>query len=259
MLADSHAHLDDLKYEGIVEEIIDNAKKNEVGLIVNPGCDEPTSLKAIALSQKYDMVYANVGFHPEFSQTYDQTIHEKMIREWTKNKKVVGIGEIGLDYYYEDNPDRAIQKKVFEAQMGLAGELGLPVVIHDREAHQDTLEMIRACMNRETGGSLHCYSGSVEMARQLLDMGLYIGIDGPITFKNARKIPDVVAYVPLDHLLIETDSPYLTPEPFRGKRNEPANVKYVAEKIAEIRGISVEAVQEATWQNCCRFYNITGV
>lgn len=250
MLTDSHAHLDDEQYAGEVDGVIDRARAAGMTFILNPGCDEPTSQRAVALSETYDLVYAAVGFHPSDCAAYDPAIHRPMMKAWCDRPKTLAIGEIGLDYHYDDGAPRDLQKKVFEEQMGLAGEWGLPIIIHDREAHGDTLDMVKACMNRETSGVFHSYSGSVEMAREILNLGMTLSIGGPLTFKNSRKAPDVVAYVPMDRLLIETDSPYLTPVPFRGTRNEPAYTRYVAEKVAEIKGLTVEEVEAATFANC---------
>lgn len=249
MLSDSHAHLDDQRFEGEVDAIINRAKEADIGFILNPGVEEKTSIRAIELSQAYDIVYAGVGFHPSDCTAFDWSIHPKMIKAWCENSKVLAIGEIGLDYYYDDGAPREIQKKVFEEQIGLANELKKPIIVHDRDAHGDCMEIVKSCLDPNVGGVFHSYSGSVEMAKVLLDFGLYLSIGGPLTFKNSRKAPDVVGYMPLDRLLIETDSPYLTPVPFRGKRNEPAYVQHVAQKVAEIKSISVESVVEKTFEN----------
>ena len=250
MLSDSHAHLDDERFKGEVDDIVNNAREAGIGFILNPGCDEETSRNAVKLSQKYPEVYAAVGFHPSDCAHFDLNTHIPMFKEWLGMKKTLAIGEIGLDYHYDDGAPRDLQKKVFEAQIDLANELQVPIIVHDRDAHGDSFAMVKSCLKPETGGVFHSYSGSVEMARDLLDLGLYLSIGGPLTFKNSRKAPDVVAYMPLDRLLIETDSPYMTPVPFRGKRNEPAYVAYVAQKVAEIKGITVEEVAEQTSQNC---------
>lgn len=254
MLSDSHAHLDDARFDGETDQIIENALKEDMGFILNPGCDEASSRRAVALSEQYDIVYAAVGFHPSDCTSFDLNRHEAMLRAWCALPKTLAIGEIGLDYYYDDAAPHAVQKRVFEAQIALANDLNKPIIVHDRDAHGDSLDMVRSCLKPETSGVFHSYSGSVEMARQLLDHNLYIAIGGPLTFKNSRKAPDVVAYVPLDRLLIETDSPYLTPVPFRGKRNEPAYVRYVAEKVAEIKQLPVETVRAAVFDNCRRLF-----
>ena len=256
MLADSHAHLDDERFENEVDTIIENALEAGIGFILNPGTEESTSVRAIELSQTYDIVYAGVGFHPSDCASFDKNKHPKMIRKWCEQDKVLAIGEIGLDYYYDDGAPRGLQKKVFEEQIGLANELKKPIIVHDRDAHGDCLDMVKSCLDPNVGGVFHSYSGSVEMAKILLDFGLYLSIGGPLTFKNSRKAPDVVKYMPLDRLLIETDSPYLTPVPYRGKRNEPAYVRFVAEKVAEIKEIPVEEVQETTFENCRRLFGV---
>lgn len=253
-LTDTHCHLDDDHYREDLEAVIHRAQAAGIAFMLNPGCDEKSSQRAVDLSECFEPVYAAVGFHPSDCGSYDPMIHEKTIRGWAQKKKVLAIGEIGLDYYYDDGAPRALQKKVFESQIRLAGELKLPIIVHDRDAHGDCLDMVRACMNRESGGVFHSFSGSVEMARDLLDLGMYIALGGPLTFKNARKAPDVAAYVPADRLLIETDSPYLTPVPHRGKRNEPAYVAYVAAKMAEIRGVEEAVLRKQTYDNARRLF-----
>ena len=253
-LTDTHAHLDDERFAEDLDDVILRAKAAGMGFILNPGCEDRSSAKAIELSERYDLVYAAVGFHPSDCLRYDPAIHEPMIRKWCAREKVLAIGEIGLDYYYDDGAPREIQKKVFEDQIGLAGELNLPIIIHDRDAHGNSLEMVRSNLNREASGVFHSYSGSVEMAREILDLGMYISIGGPLTFKNARKTPEVVAYVPADRLLIETDSPYLTPVPFRGKRNEPAYTAYVLEKMAAIKSMDVNVLKQITYENAKRLF-----
>lgn len=254
IFCDSHAHLDDEKFSGERDAVIHRAQEAGIGFILNPGCEEKSSAEAVALSETYDIIYAAVGFHPSDCGAFDPLIHEKMLSDWCRKDKVLAIGEIGLDYYYDDGAPKALQKKVFETQLGYAGEWDVPVIIHDRDAHGDCLDMVRSCMNRESSGVFHSFSGSVEMAREILNLGMMIAIGGPLTFKNSRKAPEVVAYVPMDRLLIETDSPYLTPVPFRGKRNEPAYVFYVAEKIAEIKHMTIEEVRRTTCANCQRLF-----
>ncbi|MDO4287590.1 MAG: TatD family hydrolase [Eubacterium sp.] len=254
MLTDSHAHLDDARFEGEVPQIIENARAAGIGFILNPGCEEKSSARAVELSETWKEVYAAVGFHPSDCAAFEEDTHIPMLETWLSREKTLAVGEIGLDYYYDDGAPKALQKKVFEIQMDLANRVGKPIIVHDRDAHGDCLAMVKTCLMPETGGVFHCYSGSVEMARELLDFGLYISIGGPLTFKNSRKAPDVVKYVPMDRLLIETDSPYLAPVPFRGKRNEPAYVRCVAEKVAELKEMSVEAVMAATAENCRRLF-----
>ncbi|MEG0379257.1 MAG: TatD family hydrolase [Eubacterium sp.] len=254
ILADSHAHIDDEKFGNETDTIVENARAAGVRFILNPGCEEKTSARAVELSETYDIVYAGVGFHPSDCMSFESGVHTKMLEEWCARDKTLAIGEIGLDYYYEDGAPKEIQKKVFEEQMDLANTLKKPIIVHDRDAHGDSMEMVRACLKPETGGVFHSYSGSVEMARVLLDMGLYLSIGGPLTFKNSRKAPEVVSYMPIDRLLIETDSPYLTPVPYRGKRNEPAYVQFVAREVARIKGMTEEEVGRITTENYRRLF-----
>ncbi|MDD2414511.1 MAG: TatD family hydrolase [Eubacteriaceae bacterium] len=254
MLRDTHAHLDDAQFNQDVPGVIDRAKAAGMDFILDPGCDEATSAQAVALSEHWDIVYAAVGFHPSDCEAFDPDRHLPMLTRWCQKPKTLAIGEIGLDYHYDDGAPKALQQKVFATQMELAGNLGLPVIIHDRDAHGDSLAMVQAHLNRETSGVFHSYSGSVETARQIFDLGMMIAIGGPLTFKNARKTPDVVAYAPLDRLLIETDSPYMAPVPRRGQRNEPSFVRLVAEKMAAIKKLDVETVIEATAANAQRLF-----
>lgn len=250
MLYDSHLHLDDRRYNGkVLQEVMARVEKEKMGFLLNPGCDEPSSARAVELSEIYPIVYAAVGFHPGEARKWNSEKHTKMIRKWATYKKVLAIGEIGLDYHYDDGPPKKLQKQVFEEQMDIANLVKLPIIIHDREAHQDVLDMVKSCFNLENGIQFHSFSGSLEMAKQVLDMGGYLSFSGPLTFKNNKKGPEVVKFAPLNRLLIETDSPYLTPEPHRGTMNEPAYVRYVAEKMAELRGITVDEVLETTFQN----------
>ncbi len=252
MFFDSHTHLDDEKFDNDRDEIISNLKCEGLSLAVNIGADIKTSKASIMLAEKYDFIYAAVGVHP--NETGNMNDEDMLTLEnLSKHEKVVTIGEIGLDYYY-DEPDKEIQKFWFEKQLRLARRLNLPYIVHDRDAHADTLEIIKKV--GYTNGVMHCFSGSSEMAKEVTKMGLYVSIAGQVTFKNAPKVKEVAKIVPLEKLLIETDSPYLTPEPFRGKRNNSAYVKYTAEKIAEIRGISTEDLAKATLLNGKKFYNI---
>lgn len=254
MLFDTHAHLDDEKFDNDRDEIIQKCQDENVGLILNAGTNVKTSLKSISLANKYDFIYASVGIHPHDAKDMDEDTIE-VLRELAKNKKVVAIGEIGLDYYYDFSP-REIQKRRFIEQIELARELDLPIIVHDRDSHEDTMDILKKSGIKSVGGVLHSFSGSSKMARKCIDLGMYISISGPVTFKNNKKTIEVVREIPLDKLLIETDSPYLTPEPYRGKRNYSGLVRYVAEKIADIKGITFEEVKEATFENGKRLFRI---
>lgn len=252
MLFDTHTHLDDRKFDEDREEVIERIQKSGVSLAVNIGADMESSKRSVELSEKYDFLYAAVGVHPcDTGSMTDRDLEE--LEKLAKREKVVAIGEIGLDYYWDDVP-RDIQKEWFRKQLLLAKKLDMPYIIHDRDAHADTVEIIK-----EVGygnGVMHCFSGSVEMAEIMVKMGLYISIAGQVTFKNAQKVKDVAMAVPLDKLLIETDSPYLTPEPYRGKRNDSANVRFTCEKIAELRGMTFDELAKITLSNGKKFYRI---
>ena len=253
MLFDTHAHYDDDWFDEDRDALLAAMPEKGIGLIVNPGITLETSRFAISLAEKYPYIYAAVGIHPENCHDFiPEQIDE--LRELAKHPKVVAIGEIGLDYYWPENPSRELQQQVFRAQLALAQELKLPVIVHDREAHADTLAIVKEFPTVK--GVFHCYSGSVEDARTLVKMGWMLSFNGAATFKNARKAPDVIADVPMEHLMIETDAPYLAPVPFRGKRNDSGYVHLVAEKIAEIKGISAEEVTRITTENGKKFFNI---
>lgn len=253
MLFDTHAHYDDEAFDEDREALLGSMPEKGVGLIVNPGCTVETSRQAVAMAEQYDYIYAAVGIHPENCGDFtDDDIDT--LRTLAQHDKVVAIGEIGLDYYWEENPPREWQQMVLRKQMALAAELELPVIIHDREAHADTLAIVKEFP--QVRGVFHCYSGSVEDARTLLKMGWMLSFNGAITFKNARKAPEVIAEVPMERIMIETDSPYLTPVPHRGKRNDSGYVRLVAEKIAEIKGITPEEVELITFDNGKRFFGI---
>lgn len=254
MLFDSHAHLDSSKFDDDREMVINRAASNGVELIMNPGADLESSINAVKLSEEYDFIYAAVGVHPHDADTMDENMLE-VIKSLALKDKVKAIGEIGLDYFYDNSP-RDIQKHWFKRQLELAKELKLPVIIHDRDANQDVFDILREVNSFETGVLLHCYSGSAELARQYVKLGAYISIAGPVTYKNARKTVEVVESIPLDRILIETDSPYLTPMPNRGKRNEPMYVRFVCEKIAQIKNLSYEEVEKATNDNARRYFGI---
>ncbi len=251
---DSHAHLDDDRFEGDRDEIINSLYDNDIEAVLNPGADLKSSKDAVLIAEKYPFIYAAVGCHPHDSK-YMSDESMNIFKEMAKNNKVIAIGEIGLDYYY-DNSDRVTQRKWFREQIRLAKELDLPYIVHDRDAHEDILNIMKEEYYDGVRGIMHCYSGSVELSREFLKLGFYISLGGPVTYKNAR-VPKLVAKeVPFDRLLIETDSPYLTPAPFRGKRNEPKYVKYVAEEIAGIRNLSVDDLSEKTRENFKRLFNL---
>lgn len=254
MLIDTHAHLDDERFDRDREEVLSRARREGVEIIINVGCDIPSSQKAIGFTRSYEGIYAVIGIHPHEAKVASPDAIERL-RELLGEPGVVGVGEIGLDYHYDFSP-REVQRDVFIQQMRLARELGLPVVIHDREAHGDVLDILKEETNPAVGGVLHCFSGSLEMARECIKLGFYVSIGGPVTFANARKLPEIVRALPLERLLIETDCPYLAPVPHRGERNEPAFVRLVAERIAQIRGISCEEVAAATTENAKRVFGI---
>ncbi len=251
---DSHAHLDDERFKTDRDELISSLYENDVEAVLNPGADLSSSKESVLMAEKYSFVYAAVGCHPHDTK-YMSDEYLNIFKELAKNNKVIGIGEIGLDYYY-DNSDRDTQKKWFREQIRLAKELDLPYIVHDRDAHEDILKIMKEEYYDGARGILHCYSGSVELSKEFIKIGFYISLGGPVTFKNAR-VPKLVAKeIPFDKLLIETDSPYLTPEPFRGKRNEPKYVKYVAEEIARIRNVSINEVAEKTKENFKTLFNL---
>jgi len=254
MLIDSHAHLDDKRFDDDREAVLERARQNGVNLIINPGADLETSRNAVVLAARYDMVYAAVGIHPHDAKDMtDDMLAE--IEALAAQPKVVAIGEIGLDFHYDFSP-RDIQRKWFVEQIELAKRLNMPIIIHDREANQETYETLVRTGAFDTGVLMHCYSGSAELAKQYIRKGAYLSVAGPVTFDNAKKLVEVVRTVPLDRLMVETDSPYLTPVPFRGKRNEPGYVRYVAERMAAITGMEPEAVMEQTARNVLSFFRI---
>jgi len=254
MLFDTHAHLEDEKFEADVDEVIERAKDKGVSLILNVGYNLSHARMSVALAEKFDNIYAAVGLHPHDAKDAEKGLWDELYK-LADHPKVVALGEMGLDYYWDNSP-RDIQRDVFRHQIGMAKDLQMPIIIHDRDAHQDVLTIVKEERASEVGGVFHAYSGSWEMAKEVLDLGFYISIGGPVTFKNARKILEVVEKVPLDSLLIETDCPYLTPHPYRGKRNEPGFVKLVAEKIAEIKKVSFEEVAVKTKTNGMKVFGI---
>lgn len=237
MIFDSHAHYDDEAFNEDREEVIEEIKNSGVVGVLNCGSSLEAARSSLELSKKYDFFYAAVGIHPEYADKVDSKVIEEL-KEMSKHPKVRAIGEIGLDYYYEENPEKDVQRKAFREQMMLAEELELPVVIHDRDAHEDTLNIMKEFS--KVKGVVHCFSGSVEFARECLKLGYYIGFTGVVTFKNAKKILEVAKEVPLNRILLETDCPYMAPTPFRGKRNKSDYIQYIAEKLAEIKEITSE-------------------
>ena len=254
LFIDSHAHLDDTKYDGDRDEMLQRAQGRGISNIVNVGYDLLSSRRSLDLAAKYDFIYAAVGIHPHDAAVAGENYLEEL-REMAAQPKAVAIGEMGLDYYRNLSP-KEVQQLVFREQIRLAAELEKPIIIHDREAHGDVMAILREEKVGPAKGVLHCFSGSMEMARECLKMGFYLSIAGPVTFHNANKLREIAANIPLDRLLIETDSPYLTPEPHRGKRNESAYVAYVGQCIAEIRGIPVEELGAATTDNAKRLFKI---
>lgn len=253
MLVDTHAHLDDLKYEQDRDEVITRAKEYGVTRIISMGDTMTSSLNAIKIAEKYENVFAGAGVHPQEALSLVASDYDKLAQLMTLPKVKV-LGEIGLDYHYE-NASRELQQEIFIRQLDVARQMHMPVSIHDRDAHGDTMAILKK-EGKGLTGSIHCFSGSYEMAKELLKMGWFLGVDGPLTFKNAAKLPEIIAKIPLDRLLLETDSPYLAPVPKRGKRNEPAYVKYIAEKVVEVRGISFEEVAHQTTQNAVNLFNL---
>ena len=253
MLFDTHAHMDDRAFNEDRDALLMGLKEKNVALVMNPGCSLESSRNAVALAEKYDFVYAAVGSHPDVADEVNESVLEEYRKLCKLSDKVKAIGEIGIDYHYEDIP-REIQLKAFRMQMELARELNLPAIVHEREAHDDGMKVVHEFP--EVTGVFHCYSGSAEMARQLVELGWYIGFTGVLTFKNARKALEVAASIPLDRIVLETDCPYMSPEPFRGKRNDPGKLYRMAEKLAELRGLTVEEVRQITTENGKRLYRI---
>ncbi len=253
MLVDTHAHLDDLKYENDLDEVVTRAGQYGVTRIISMGDTMAASLNAVKIAEKYEGVFAGAGVHPQEALTLMDGDYDRLAQLMTLPKVKV-LGEIGLDYYYE-NASREKQQEIFIRQLDVARQMHMPVSIHDRDAHGDTMAILKK-EGKGLTGSIHCFSGSWEMAKELLKMGWFLGVDGPLTFKNAAKLPEIIAKIPLDRLLLETDSPYLAPVPKRGRRNEPAYVKYIAEKVAEIRNISFEEVAQQTTFNAVNLFNL---
>ena len=253
MLFDTHAHYTDEAFDADRDAVIRAVHDSGVGLVMNSSSDEKSSREAVALAEKYDFIYASVGWHPEDAAGFSERSLD-LIREWVRHPKVRAIGEIGLDYHYEDAAPRELQQEVLERQLQLALELKMPVVIHDREAHGDCMALVRSYP--ELTGAFHCFSGSAEMAKELLDRGWYLGFTGVITFKNARKALEVLEMCPLDRILIETDCPYMAPVPHRGERNDSRLLPFMAAKVAELKGLTPDEAARVTTENGKRFFGI---
>ena len=253
MLFDTHAHLNDEAFNQDREALLAGLPEKGIGLVMNAGCSLEASYEVAEMAQLYPWLYAAVGSHPDAADEVNEAVLEEYRKLCKLNPKIKAIGEIGLDYHYEDIP-REIQQKAFRLQMELARELDLPVIVHERDAHEDGMAIVREFPTVK--GVFHCYSGSAEMARQLVDMGWYIGFTGVLTFKNARKAVETAASIPLDRIVLETDCPYMAPEPFRGKRNDPGYLYRMAEQLAQIRGITPEEAAAITTENGKRLYRI---
>ena len=257
MIFDTHAHYDDKQFDQDREELLASMKDNGIGTIVDVGSNMETSTWIVEAVTRYPMMYGAVGVHP--SDTADLTESDMdTLKEYAGKDKILAIGEFGLDYYW-DEPEREIQKKWFEAQIELAREVRLPIIIHSRDAAKDTYDIMKSLHAEDIGGVVHCFSYSKEMARQFLDMGFYIGIGGVVTFKNAKTLKEVAAYTPLDRIVLETDCPYLSPEPNRGKRNSSLNLNYVAEALSQIKGIDKEELIAVTEENARKLYRMKEV
>ena len=253
MLFDTHAHLDDRRFDGDRDALLRSLPEQGITLLMNPGCDLSSSRAAVALAQAHPWIYAAVGSHPDDADHVDAALLAQYRALAQSCPKVRAIGEIGLDYHYEDVP-RARQMDAFRRQMELAGQLGLPVIVHEREAHEDGCRILEEFP--EVRGVFHCYSGSAEMAKWLTARGWYIGFTGVITFRSARKAVETAQAIALDRIVIETDCPYMAPEPFRGRRNDPGYVYRMAQRLAELRGLPEEEMARITLENGCRLYNI---
>ncbi len=256
MLVDSHAHIDDARFDADRDAVLERAAAASIELIINIGADVASSARSIALAEKYPQIYAAVGMHPHDAKEMQEQDYSQLLC-WAAHPKVVAIGEIGLDYHYDLSP-RPVQKEVFLRQLDIARQTGKPFIVHEREAHADTFEIIRTAA-KGLEGVFHCFSGSIETAREYLKLGFYISVAGPVTFPKSAKTKEVAQFVPIDRLLVETDSPYLTPQAFRGRRNEPAHVRLVAEEIAALRNLSLTELALATTENARRLFRIPAV
>ncbi|KAA6470869.1 TatD family hydrolase [Bacillus swezeyi] len=255
MLFDTHAHLNAEQFNDDLEDVIARAKEEKVEHIVVVGFDRPTITRAMELIEEYDFIYAAIGWHPV--DAIDMTDEDlAWIKDLSSHEKVVAIGEMGLDYHWDKSP-KDIQKDVFRKQIALAKEVNLPIVIHNRDATEDVVAILREEGAEEVGGIMHCFTGSAEIAKDCINMNFYLSFGGAVTFKNAKKPKEVVKQIPNDRILIETDCPFLTPHPYRGKRNEPSYVKLVAEQIAELKGLTYEEVAVMTTENAKKLFGIS--
>lgn len=253
MIFDTHAHMDDRAFDADRSALLAQLPAQGIALVMNPGCSLDSSCAAVALAGQYDYLYAAVGSHPDAADEVNEETLAQYRLLAQSSAKVRAIGEIGLDYHYEDIP-REIQQRAFRAQLALARELKLPVIVHEREAHEDGMKIVEEFP--DVTGVFHCYSGSLEMAKVLIRRGWYIGFGGVLTFKNARKAVEAASQIPLERIVLETDCPYMSPEPFRGRRNDPGRLHLVAEKLAQLRGISVAEIENITLENGKKLYRI---
>ena len=256
MLFDTHAHMDDRAFDTDRETLLAELPNQGIGLVMNPGCSLESSRNVEKLTRKYGFLYGAVGSHPDAADEVNDAVLEEYRMLCKQNNKIKAIGEIGLDYHYEDIP-RDIQQQAFRMQMALAEELDLPVIVHEREAHEDGMKIVDQFP--KVTGVFHCYSGSAEMAKELVKRGWYIGFTGVLTFKNARKAVEVASSIPLDRIVLETDCPYMAPEPFRGKRNDPGKLYRMAEKLAQLRDMPVEEIHAITMENGKRLYRMENI
>jgi len=253
MLFDTHAHMDDRAFDADREQLLSSLPEQGLALVMNPGCSLESSRNVDKLCREYDYIYGAVGSHPDVADEVNESVLAQYRSLCAGNPKIKAIGEIGLDYHYEDIP-RDVQQRAFRLQMELARQLNLPVIVHERDAHEDGMKIVTEFP--EVTGVFHCYSGSAEMAKWLVNRGWYIGFTGVLTFKNARKAVEVASSIPLDRIVLETDCPYMAPEPFRGKRNDPGKLYRMAEKLAQLRNLSVEEIHTITTENGKRLYRI---
>lgn len=254
MIFDSHAHYDDEAFEEDREELLNSIPKEGIGRIVNVGASISSSKASIELAKEYDYIYASVGVHPSDTGELNEENYQELCA-MMDSEKVVAVGEIGLDYYW-DTPDREIQKKWFVRQLRTAIEKKKPVIIHSRDAAAETLDIMKAEKPWDAGGVIHCFSYSVEIAKEYLNRGYYIGIGGVLTFQNGKKLKEVAEYTPIEQIVLETDCPYLAPVPNRGKRNSSLNLKYVVETLAQIKGMTPQQIEEITYKNSCKLYRM---